>query len=82
MDTLNTHLLVQVLDKPSPDYGGAGALAGPHECIYILSSAPPETALPTLVQVASIRFTSEQCLEEANGETDLNPCPPSRPNLK
>ncbi len=48
------------------------SLTEPHECAYFLSNAPPETALLTLAQVASTRFTVEQCFEEAKGETGLD----------
>ena len=39
---------------------------------YFLSNAPPETALLTLAQIASTRYTVEQCFEEAKGETGLD----------
>ena len=48
------------------------ALTKPHEQAYFLSNAPPDTALLTLAQVASTRFTIEQCFEEAKGETGLD----------
>lgn len=48
------------------------ALTKPHEHAYFLSNAPPDTALLTLAQVASTRFTIEQCFEEAKGETGLD----------
>ena len=50
------------------------SLTKPHECAYFLSNAPPDTALLTLAQVASTRYTIEQCFEEAKGvdkEMDL-----------
>ena len=34
--------------------------------------APPKTTLETLVRVASTRYTVEQCIEEAKGETGLD----------
>lgn len=48
------------------------SLTKPHECAYFLSNAPPDTALLTLAQVASTRYTIEQCFEEAKGETGLD----------
>ena len=48
------------------------SLTEPHECAYFLSNAPPETALLTLAQIASTRYTVEQCFEEAKGETGLD----------
>ena len=48
------------------------SLNEPHECAYFLSNAPPETALLTLAQIASTRYTVEQCFEEAKGETGLD----------
>ena len=48
------------------------SLTEPHDCAYFLSNAPPETALLTLAQIASTRYTVEQCFEEAKGETGLD----------
>lgn len=39
---------------------------------FYLSNAPIETELLTLAQVASTRYTVEQCIEEAKGETGLD----------
>ncbi len=39
---------------------------------YYLSNAPADTPLWKLAQVASTRYTVEQCLEEAKGETGLD----------
>ena len=39
---------------------------------YYLSNAPAETPLLKLAQVASTRFTIEQCFEEGKGETGLD----------
>jgi len=39
---------------------------------YYLSNASVETPLLTLAQVAATRYTVEQCLEEAKGETGLD----------
>lgn len=44
----------------------------PSEIAYYLSNAPSETELLTLAQVASTRYTVEQCIEEAKGETGLD----------
>jgi SRSO17 transposase len=44
----------------------------PTEIAYYLSNAPVETDLLTLAQVASTRYTVEQCIEEAKGETGLD----------
>jgi SRSO17 transposase len=44
----------------------------PAEIAYYLSNAPAETDLLTLAQVASTRYTVEQCIEEAKGETGLD----------
>jgi SRSO17 transposase len=42
------------------------------EIAYYLAYAPPETPLLTLAQVAASRYTVEQCIEEAKGETGLD----------
>jgi SRSO17 transposase len=42
------------------------------EIAYYLAYAPPETLLLTLAQVAALRYTVEQCIEEAKGETGLD----------
>lgn len=44
----------------------------PSEIAYYLSNAPADTDLLTLAQVASMRYTVEQCIEEAKGETGLD----------
>lgn len=44
----------------------------PTEIAYYLSNAPTEANLMTLAQVASTRYTVEQCIEEAKGETGLD----------
>jgi SRSO17 transposase len=46
--------------------------AAPDKLAYYLAYAPPKTSLETLVQVASTRYTVEQCIEEAKGETGLD----------
>jgi len=44
----------------------------PHEIAYYLSNAPAEMSLLRMAQVASLRYTVEQCIEEAKGETGLD----------
>ena len=44
----------------------------PDKLAYYLAYAPPKTGLATLVQVASSRYTVEQCIEEAKGEAGLD----------
>lgn len=39
---------------------------------YYLSNAPGDTPVQTLAQVAATRYTVEQCIEEAKGETGLD----------
>src|SRR6266571_4467160 len=46
--------------------------AAPDKLAYYLAYAPPKTGLATLVRVASTRYTVEQCIEEAKGETGLD----------
>jgi SRSO17 transposase len=48
------------------------AVSDTQEVAYYLAHAPTETPLLTLAQVASTRYTVEQCLEEAKGETGLD----------
>lgn len=48
------------------------SLTDPDEIAFYLSNAPAETDLLTLTQVASTRYTVEQCIEEAKGETGLD----------
>lgn len=48
------------------------SIADPTEIAYYLAFAPAGTSLQTLVQVAGARWTVEQCLEEAKGETGLD----------
>jgi SRSO17 transposase len=48
------------------------ALSNAPEIAYYLASAPPHAALQTLAQVAASRYTVEQCIEEAKGETGLD----------
>src|SRR5260370_21398674 len=44
----------------------------PDKLSYYLAYAPPKTSRQTLVRVASTRYTVEQCIEEAKGETGLD----------
>ena len=44
----------------------------PDKLSYYLAYAPPKTSLEMLVRVASTRYTVEQCIEEAKGETGLD----------
>ena len=48
------------------------SLSDPTDIAYYLSNAPADTPLLQLAQVASTRYTVEQCIEEAKGETGLD----------
>ena len=48
------------------------SLSDPTDIAYYLSNAPADTSLPRLAYVASQRYTVEQCIEEAKGETGLD----------
>jgi len=48
------------------------SLSDPTDIAYYLSNAPADTLLLELAQVASTRYTVEQCIEEAKGETGLD----------
>ena len=48
------------------------SLSDPTEIAYYLSNAPADTPLLKLAQVASTRYTVEQCIEEAKSETGLD----------
>jgi SRSO17 transposase len=48
------------------------SLSDPTEIAYYLSNAPVATPLLKLAQVASTRYTVEQCIEEAKSETGLD----------
>ena len=48
------------------------SLSDPTDIAYYLSNAPVDTPLLELAQVASTRYTVEQCIEEAKGETGLD----------
>src|SRR5437764_577313 len=59
---------------PGPDVWllARRSLSTPDELAYYLAYAPPKTSLETLVRVASTRYTVEECIEEAKGETGLD----------
>ena len=48
------------------------SVSDPTDIAYYLSNAPVSTPLIKLAQVASSRYTVEQCIEEAKGETGLD----------
>ena len=48
------------------------SVSDPTDIAYYLSNAPMETTLMQLAQVASTRYTVEQCIEEAKGGTGLD----------
>jgi len=48
------------------------SLTDPTDIAYYLSNAPGDTPLVKLAQVAATRYTVEQCIEEAKGETGLD----------
>jgi len=48
------------------------SLKDPHEIAHYLSNAPVDMPLLKMAQVASLRYTVEQCIEEAKGETGLD----------
>ena len=48
------------------------SFSDPTDIAYYLSNAPVATPLLKLAQVASTRYTVEQCIEEAKGETGLD----------
>lgn len=48
------------------------SVSDPTDIAYYLSNAPVGTPLLKLAQVASTRYTVEQCIEEAKGETGLD----------
>ena len=47
-------------------------LSDPRQLAYYLAYAPARASLQTLVRIASSRYTVEQCIEEAKGETGLD----------
>jgi SRSO17 transposase len=48
------------------------SISDPTDIAYYLSNAPIDMPLLKLAQVASTRYTVEQCIEEAKGETGLD----------
>ena len=48
------------------------SVSDPTDIAYYLSNAPVSTPLVKRAQVASTRYTVEQCIEEAKGETGLD----------
>ena len=67
--------LVESRDKlPGPDAWliARRSVSNPTEIAYYLSNAPVDTPLLKLAQVAATRYTVEQCIEEAKGETGLD----------
>lgn len=48
------------------------SVTNPSEIAYYLSNAPPGTPLLKLAQVASMRYTIEQSIQQAKGETGLD----------
>ncbi|OUC06841.1 hypothetical protein RY27_18565 [Litorilinea aerophila] len=48
------------------------SVSDPDDLAFYLSNAPAETDLLTLAQVASTRYTVEQCIEEGKGETGMD----------
>jgi SRSO17 transposase len=59
---------------PGPDVWllARRSLSDPKQLAYYLAYAPARTSLQTLVRIASSRYTVEQCIEEAKGETGLD----------
>ncbi len=59
---------------PGPDVWllARRSLSDPKQVAYYLAYAPATISLATLVSVASSRYTVEQCIEEAKGETGLD----------
>lgn len=48
------------------------SVSDPTEIAHYLAWAPPEATLPDLARVAATRYTVEQCIEEAKGETGFD----------
>ena len=59
---------------PGPDVWllARRSLSDPKQLAYYLAYVPARTSLETKVRVASSRYTVEQCIEEAKGETGLD----------
>jgi len=68
-------LVVESRDQlPGPDVWllARRSLNDPKQIAYYLTYAPAKSSLATLAYVASQRYTVEQCIEEAKGETGLD----------
>ncbi len=59
---------------PGPDVWllARRSLSDPKQVAYYLAYVPAKTSLETKVRIASSRYTVEQCIEEAKGETGLD----------
>ena len=59
---------------PGPDVWllARRSLTDPKQLAYYLAYVPARTSLETKVRIASSRYTVEQCIEEAKGETGLD----------
>lgn len=59
---------------PGPDVWllARRSLSDPTQLAYYLAYVPARTSLETKVRIASSRYTVEQCIEEAKGETGLD----------
>ncbi len=59
---------------PGPDIWliARRSISNPTKLAYYLAYAPTHSSLATLARVASTRYTVEQCIEEAKGETGLD----------
>ncbi len=59
---------------PGPDVWllARRSLSDPKQVAYYLAYAPVGTSFATLIRIASSRYTVEQCIEEAKGETGLD----------
>ncbi len=68
-------LVVESRDQlPGPDVWllARRRVSHPEQIAYYLAYAPAKSSLATLAYVASQRYTVEQCIEEAKGETGLD----------
>lgn len=59
---------------PGPDVWllARRSLSDPTKLAYYLACPPARSSLETLTRIASTRYTVEQCIEEAKGETGLD----------
>jgi SRSO17 transposase len=48
------------------------SISDPKQIAYYLAYVPARTSLQALIRIASTRYTVEQCIEEAKGETGLD----------